>query len=40
MLPAYFEKSKAALRSLSQTEKKTFVELLNKIARGFSPEDE
>jgi MarR family transcriptional repressor of emrRAB len=40
MLPAYFAKSKAALRGLSQTEKKTFVELLNKIARGFAPQDE
>jgi DNA-binding MarR family transcriptional regulator len=35
LLPAYFAKNKAALRALSASEKKTFVELLNKIARGF-----
>jgi len=40
MLPAYFTKSKAALRALSQSEKKTFVELLNKITSGFSALDE
>jgi DNA-binding MarR family transcriptional regulator len=36
MLPAYFAKSKAAMRGLTQTEKKTLVELLTKIVRGFS----
>jgi DNA-binding MarR family transcriptional regulator len=36
LLPAYFAKNRAALRGLSASEKKTFVELLNKIARGFA----
>jgi DNA-binding MarR family transcriptional regulator len=35
-LPEYFAKNRAALRALSQGEKKTFVELLNKIVRGYS----
>ena len=34
-LPAYFARNRAALRGLSQAEKKTFVELLAKVARGF-----
>jgi DNA-binding MarR family transcriptional regulator len=39
-LPDYFAKSKSALRALSQSEKKTFVELLSKIVRGFATLDE
>jgi len=34
-LPEFFAKNKAALRALSANEKKTFVELLNKIVRGY-----
>jgi DNA-binding MarR family transcriptional regulator len=36
MLPDYFRKSRASLRGLTPTEKKTLVELLNKVARGFA----
>lgn len=36
MLPSYFSKNKAALRGLSGAEKKTFVELLMKVSRGFT----
>jgi DNA-binding MarR family transcriptional regulator len=36
MLPEYFAKSKAAMRALTQNEKKLLVELLTKVARGFS----
>ena len=39
MLPGYFAKTKAALRGLTQAEKKTLVELLTKIARGFATGD-
>lgn len=39
MLPSYFAKNKAALRGLTQAEKKTLVELLTKIARGFATGD-
>lgn len=34
--PDYFGRSKTALRGLTQAEKKTFVELLSKVAAGFS----
>jgi DNA-binding MarR family transcriptional regulator len=40
MLPIYFAKTKAALRALTNNEKNTFVELLGKIARGFSELEE
>ncbi len=36
LLPGYFAKTKAALRGLTQAEKKTLVDLLTKIARGFA----
>jgi len=36
MLPSYFSKSKAAMRGLTQNEKKQLVELLGRVARGFS----
>ena len=36
MLPPYFARTKAAMRALTQSEKKTLVELLSKIARGFA----
>jgi MarR family 2-MHQ and catechol resistance regulon transcriptional repressor len=36
MLPEYFARSKAALRGLTQAEKRTLVELLAKVTRGFS----
>jgi DNA-binding MarR family transcriptional regulator len=36
MLPEYFRKSRASLRGLSPAEKKTLVELLSKVVRGFS----
>ncbi|MFY9781864.1 MAG: MarR family transcriptional regulator [Candidatus Baltobacteraceae bacterium] len=35
MLPAYFSRNKAAMRALTQSEKRTLVELLAKISRGF-----
>jgi len=36
LLPGYFAKSKTAMRGLTQAEKKTLVELLTKVNRGFS----
>jgi len=36
LLPGYFGKTKAAMRVLSQAEKRQLVELLTKIARGFA----
>jgi DNA-binding MarR family transcriptional regulator len=36
MLPEYFRKSRASLRGLSPTEKKTLVGLLSKVVRGFA----
>jgi DNA-binding MarR family transcriptional regulator len=39
MLPNYFAKNKAAMRGLTQAEKKTLVELLTKVARGFATLD-
>jgi DNA-binding MarR family transcriptional regulator len=36
MLPEYFKKSRSSLRGLSPAEKKTLVELLNKVVRGFA----
>jgi len=36
LLPQYFAKSKSALRGLTPSEKKQFVELLLKISRGFA----
>ncbi len=36
MLPEYFSKNKSALRGLNASEKKTLVELLMKVSRGFS----
>jgi DNA-binding MarR family transcriptional regulator len=36
LLPSYFAKNKAALRGLTQAEKKTLVDLLTKVARGFA----
>src|SRR5271156_1031466 len=35
MLPAYFARSKAATKTLTQAEKKQLVALLEKLARGF-----
>jgi DNA-binding MarR family transcriptional regulator len=40
LLPGYFAKNRAAMRSLSSAEKKTLVELLGKVTRGFSTLDE
>jgi|SRR5580704_788535 DNA-binding MarR family transcriptional regulator len=37
--PSYFAWNRGALRALSQSEKKTFVELLEKVSRGFANED-
>jgi DNA-binding MarR family transcriptional regulator len=34
-LPGYFARNRAALRGLSQSEKKTFVDLLAKVANGY-----
>jgi DNA-binding MarR family transcriptional regulator len=39
MLPQYFARNKAALKSLTQAEKKQLVELLAKVARGYSALD-
>jgi DNA-binding MarR family transcriptional regulator len=39
MLPNYFAKNKAAMRGLTQAEKKTLVDLLTKVAKGFSTLD-
>ena len=39
LLPNYFAKNKAALRGLTQNEKKTLVDLLIKVARGFTTLD-
>jgi DNA-binding MarR family transcriptional regulator len=39
LLPHYFAKNKAALRGLTQNEKKQLVELLSKISRGFAALD-
>jgi len=36
LLPNYFAKNKAALRGLTQSEKKTLVDLLTKVSRGFA----
>jgi DNA-binding MarR family transcriptional regulator len=36
MLPTYFSRNKAAMRGLTQAEKKLLVELLAKVARGFA----
>jgi MarR family 2-MHQ and catechol resistance regulon transcriptional repressor len=36
LLPSYFAKNKAAMRGLTQAEKKTLVDLLTKVARGFA----
>jgi DNA-binding MarR family transcriptional regulator len=36
MLPQYFAKNRAAIRGLTQAEKKTLVDLLTKVARGFA----
>lgn len=36
MLPGYFAKNRAAMRALTQAEKKTLVELLAKVTRGFT----
>jgi DNA-binding MarR family transcriptional regulator len=38
MSPPYFARNKNALRGLSQTEKKTLVDLLAKVSRGFATE--
>jgi DNA-binding MarR family transcriptional regulator len=35
MLPTYFARNKAAMKTLTQNEKKTLVDLLVKISRGF-----
>ncbi len=35
MLPKYFARNKAAMKTLTQNEKKTLVDLLVKISRGF-----
>ncbi len=40
MLPDYFARNRAAMKSLTLAEKKTLVELLGKVARGFSSLDE
>jgi MarR family transcriptional repressor of emrRAB len=37
MLPGYFGRSKAATKSLTQSEKRQLVTLLDKLARGFDP---
>jgi DNA-binding MarR family transcriptional regulator len=39
-LPEYFSRNKAAFRALSPAEKKTFVELLTKVAHGYAAPDE
>ncbi|GAC1299786.1 MAG: hypothetical protein NVSMB19_04890 [Vulcanimicrobiaceae bacterium] len=39
LLPNYFAKNKAALRGLTQNEKKTLVDLLMKVSRGFTTLD-
>lgn len=36
LLPNYFAKNKAALRGLTLSEKKTLVDLLTKVSRGFT----
>ncbi len=36
MLPGYFAKNRAAMRALTTAEKKTLVELLAKVTRGFT----
>ncbi len=36
LLPNYFARNKAALRGLTQNEKKTLVDLLLKVSRGFT----
>ncbi len=36
LLPGYFGKNKVAMRGLTQAEKKTLVNLLAKVSRGFS----
>jgi MarR family transcriptional repressor of emrRAB len=40
MLPDYFAKNKVAMRGLTQSEKKTLVELLGKVTRGFAALEE
>jgi DNA-binding MarR family transcriptional regulator len=36
LLPHYFAKNRAAMKSLTQAEKKTFVALLEKISKGYA----
>jgi DNA-binding MarR family transcriptional regulator len=38
MMPTYFAHNKAAMKTLTQNEKKTLVDLLAKISRGFGTE--
>ena len=38
MMPTYFGHNKAAMKTLTQNEKKTLVDLLAKISRGFGTE--
>jgi DNA-binding MarR family transcriptional regulator len=40
LLPAYFSRNKLALRGLTQGEKKTLVDLLTKVTRGFASVEE
>ena len=40
LLPNYFSRNKLAMRSLTQAEKKTLVDLLTKISRGFATIDD
>jgi len=40
LLPAYFSRNKVALRGLTQSEKKTLVDLLTKVTRGFAAVEE
>jgi DNA-binding MarR family transcriptional regulator len=36
LLPSYFAKNRSAMRGLTQNEKKTLVDLLAKVARGYA----
>jgi hypothetical protein len=36
MLPSYFARNKAAMKTLTQSEKKTLLDLLVKISLGFA----
>lgn len=38
MLPTYFARNRAAMRALTQAEKKTLVELLARVAHGYAME--